>query len=155
MVRLPENREWLTHKTRDRAAALTTPPPEVSSAVEGLRYIRSRARICSIPMIEWSKAFVDEIRAEAANDPQYQQGLRAVSDRAATDRAASDHRAVSDHRATTKTNYRGEPPIASIDDGLLYHKLRLYDRRDYSKRLCSPSTTVGSQAISAKTIQSS
>ena len=25
-----------------------------------------------------------------------------------------------------KTNHRGEPPIASIDDGLLYHKLRPY-----------------------------
>ena len=87
--------------TAAAAISLTTPLPEISSAGEGLRYIGSSARICSIPMTQWSETFLDEVRAEAANDPQYQQGLRAVSE--------------------MKHN-----TIASIVDGLLYHKLRLY-----------------------------
>ena len=51
-----------------------------------------------------SETFLDEVRAEAANDPQYQQGLKAVSE----------------------LKHCAEPPIASIVDGLLYHKLRRY-----------------------------
>ena len=62
------------------AISLITPLPEISSAGEGLRYKGSSARICSIPMTQWSKTFLDEVRAEAANDPQYQQGLKAVAE---------------------------------------------------------------------------
>ena len=81
------------------------PLPEVSSAGEGLRYIVSSARLQSLPPVEWSKEFIEDVRAAGKNDLQYCKGLDVAS--------------------------AGDPDgILSTDDGVLYRNGLLWVPKD-------------------------
>ena len=76
------------------------PLPEASPAGERLRFIASSARLLSIPLVKWTKEFLEEVRSAGQNNSHYRDGLKATG------------------RKTTDT--------LTDEDGILYHNMRLW-----------------------------
>jgi len=74
--------------------------PPTSSGGEGTLFLISAARLASLPMVQWSKEFLEEVKGAAKNDPQYQEGL--------------------------KNSDKEKGKLLVEEDGILYYKLRLW-----------------------------
>ena len=72
------------------------------------RFLISSARLCSIPAVQWSEEFLEQVRTAAPADEQYQEGLRTI----ATEEGKKNN------------------PLLTEEARLLYYNLRLYVPKD-------------------------
>ena len=80
-------------------------------------FMISTGRICSIPMIRWSKEFLKEVRNAASDDEQYQSGVSSLT------------------KDPENPDYIQPSGDLTVEDGLLYYKLRLYVPRGLVPRI--------------------
>ena len=83
---------------------------KISTAGEGLRFIISSARLCSIPAVNWNNDFLRKVRKAAENDSEYQQ-------------------------AKNLTNGKGlmedsDDSLVTTEDDIIYRKEKLWVPRD-------------------------
>ena len=83
----------------------------ISTAGEGLVFIVSSARLCSIPVAGWNDEFIQKVRKAAEEDPLYQKT------KALADGLSGDQKPANDD-------------LISTEDGVLYRKGRLWVPRD-------------------------
>ena len=79
--------------------------PVISEAGEGLQFVVSPARVCSIPPIRWNEEFLQQVQDAASQDEQYQAGLRSLS---ATP-GSSDYIKPSEHLTVEKNTLSIRP----------------------------------------------